>query len=33
MKKTIGYDLESVCDAFPIGGIAIAAAVVCYFSL
>jgi hypothetical protein len=29
MKKTIGYDSEASGVGFPIGGLAIAAAVVC----
>ena len=33
MKKTIGYDLEASGVGFPIGGLAVAATVVCYFSI
>ena len=33
MKKTIGYDPEASGVGFPIGGLAVAAAVVCYFSI
>jgi hypothetical protein len=29
MKKTIGYDSEASGVGFPIGGLAVAAAVVC----
>ena len=33
MKKTIGYDSEANGTGFPIGGLAVAATVVCCFSI
>ena len=33
MKKAIGYDSEATGTSFPIGGLAVAAAVVCCFNI